>query len=1361
MDILEDRVVPTFTLSNPGTQLGYDGDAVNMSLTAHNSSLHTLSYSATNLPAGLSVSAGTFSNGVGSAIISGTIASNADAPNPFSVTITATDTNTNATVSQTFSWHVLPTTVTLTQPNDQINCDGDVVSLHLSASDNAHHALTYAESGLPAPLSINANTGIISGTIGSNDTLQAYSVTVTATDGAAGVSASKTFNWTLVAIEAVLSNPGDQSNSDGDTVSLTIVAKTSYASAGIFTFGETGLPANLSLNNTSGVISGTIANKADQASPYAVTVSVTDTSSQLNANEGFNWTVYHLPATTGASLSVEEGDSIPSIDLSQYASGGDGQPLQVSLVTAPTEGQLIYNGDGTYAYDAPTDWTGTDSFTFQATDGTKTSNVATVTVSVTQYAAVNPDGSYSVLANQTLPEINFAQNDSNANGDPTQIVIVSGPSNGSLIANSDGTYDYTPTTNYVGADVVTVEANGGPQVNVTINVTDEPPIAFPTSYDVNNNGTFTVSSDAGVLASCVDNANNPFNAVLVFGVADGSLTLNSDGSFSYTPTPGFVGTDSFVYAATDGMQQSNSAIVTLNVTADSAPSAGDTSFSVLHDQPLSATAPGLLEYVSDTDGAPLTVALFTGPSDGTLALDSDGTFTYTPASGYVGTDSFTYEAYDGIYYSAPATVTITVTDNAPSAPATYFSTPAGQALSVSASNGVLASAFDVDGDAMTAQLLTPTANGSLTLNSDGSFTYTPTQGFTGNDTFTYAVSDGIMASDPVTCTITVAGNTPVANDDYFATGMNTPLTISGPGVLANDTGGATLSAALDTGPADGSVSLNSDGSFTYTPTSAFTGTDSFTYFAQSSGNQSPTPGIVRIGVGNVTLNLPPAQWTQGPWVFFDAGDYNGSAWQTTSSNVTINGTLNGTTFTPNLRPGTANYFVPGLLVTAPGVPAGTTVGAVNTAQNPLTVTLVVPPNLRLTARGQISLKFSNPTSVNIPTTRDYASPQQLPNNRTDPLLLPINVNLTVPAGFVGYIRLQAQTNGTGKVRIWSDQRKTILLSPGSYALNGANALPATIYVEGTSPTAVALNQQNQGNPAPDFTITVSLVAVIPIGQGAAILGPTISGQATVGVSPVVTNYAIASAQPQGFSNAVNFQNGFTSAAPGQFAQANQAAQFSAQVYDPNAPAQSQAQFVQIMTTWNGAFFGFNNDGFVFVPNRNLPDENWRLSVNGQITAGSNPFDDLGVGPGPFYTTPLPWASSSQAQNQPVYQISNTDSPQLDAAQLRAVGLARGALNGAGFVNQAGFAFNFSDFLVWQMPVPAGSGPLQPTTDTRPATAIFTLAQDTWSFAFQAWGQNANVVANNQSPSVILGNPIRSSEDPKITGPSANSALNIG
>src|SRR5690606_34397942 len=156
---------------------------------------------------------------------------------------------------------------------------------------------------------------------------------------------------------------------------------------------------------------------------------------------------------------------------------------------------------------------------------------------------------------------------------------------------------------------------------------------------------------------------------------------------------------------------------------------------------------------------------------------------------FFGSDAFTYRASDGNTTSALVTVTINVNsvNDAPVAVADGYSTNEDNVLSVSAP-GVLGNDSDAEGTVLTAVLGAGVSNGSLTLNSNGSFTYTPNTNFFGSDSFTYQASDGNVASNPVTVTITIdpVNDAPVAVADGYNTDEDTPLTITAPGVLGND-----------------------------------------------------------------------------------------------------------------------------------------------------------------------------------------------------------------------------------------------------------------------------------------------------------------------------------------------------------------------------------------------------------------------------------------------------------------------------------------------------------------------------------------------------------------------------------------------
>ena len=174
------------------------------------------------------------------------------------------------------------------------------------------------------------------------------------------------------------------------------------------------------------------------------------------------------------------------------------------------------------------------------------------------------------------------------------------------------------------------------------------------------------------------------------------------------------------------------------------------SYSVLHGHTLTVSSPslGVLANDYDTGGLPLTASRQSGPSHGTVSLNSDGTFTYTPTTSYAGSDGFTYSISDGTM-TASTTVTIEVTDNRPVAGNDSYAVAHNHTLTVSNPLlGLLANASDADSDALTASRYTTPSHGSVTVNTDGTFTYTPTTGYIGSDNFMYSVSDGALSARP-------------------------------------------------------------------------------------------------------------------------------------------------------------------------------------------------------------------------------------------------------------------------------------------------------------------------------------------------------------------------------------------------------------------------------------------------------------------------------------------------------------------------------------------------------------------------------------------------------------------------------------
>jgi len=238
-----------------------------------------------------------------------------------------------------------------------------------------------------------------------------------------------------------------------------------------------------------------------------------------------------------------------------------------------------------------------------------------------------------------------------------------------------------------------------------------------------------------------DAAGNPLGS-LSLGERVGGIDVGPDGNVYFTrrTTTGL----GFIYGANTN------------------PTASDDAYSTDFGAALSVPAPGVLGNDSDGEGDGLVAGLVDDVEHGNLTLNPDGSFTYTPTAGYVGNDSFTYTADDGqarvaaFAPSSPATVTITVLPPPNVAPVAQNDAYNAQgSLTVGAALGVLANDSDANGDALTVAIDSGPRKGALALSPDGAFTYTPRARFSGTDSFTYVVSDGVE-TDTGSVAITVA-----------------------------------------------------------------------------------------------------------------------------------------------------------------------------------------------------------------------------------------------------------------------------------------------------------------------------------------------------------------------------------------------------------------------------------------------------------------------------------------------------------------------------------------------------------------------------------------------------------------------------
>ena len=237
---------------------------------------------------------------------------------------------------------------------------------------------------------------------------------------------------------------------------------------------------------------------------------------------------------------------------------------------------------------------------------------------------------------------------------------------------------------------------------------------------------------------------------------------------------------------------------------------------------------GVLANDFDPEGVHLRATKQSDPMHGTVRFNPDGSFSYKPKAGYLGPDHFSYSASDGTN-EITTTVLLEVhgLNRAPTATLDQYDTQKNTPLNVDARHGVLANDTDPDTSKPTADLMATTAHGTLTFNLDGSFSYAPQAGFSGNDTFTYRASDGVDYTKVTRVIIQVGrpNSPPVAVNDAYTTTRDTPLTVDAArGILANDNdpdGNPLRIASISTSVAGSKLALNPDGSFSLTPPAGF------------------------------------------------------------------------------------------------------------------------------------------------------------------------------------------------------------------------------------------------------------------------------------------------------------------------------------------------------------------------------------------------------------------------------------------------------------------------------------------------------------------------------------------------------------
>ncbi|WP_395347358.1 Ig-like domain-containing protein [Variovorax sp. UC122_21] len=587
------------------------------------------------------------------------------------------------------------------------------------------------------------------------------------------------------------------------------------------------------------------------------------------------------PETIGA---VEDTPlTIPVGTLLANDTDVDGNPLTITSVQDATNGTVSLVG-GNVVFTPAANYNGPASFSYTVSDGQGGSSTVTVTVNVgaVNDAPVAGNDIATTPINTPLANIPVLANDTDVDGDPLTVTGASlnNPAQGTVTVNADGTLNFTPAANVTGPVVISYTVSDGKggtdTATLTVNVGANTP---PDSADATISGTedtpvvlgtanfaFT-DADAGQALANVRIDTLPANGTLLLdgvAVATGQVISAADiaaGRLSFVPAANGNGTGyaSFSFSVQDsgGAFDTTPNRISFDIApVNDAPVGTPDTVNAVEDTPLTIPASALLGNDSDADGDTLTITSVQGAVNGTVSLVG-GNVVFTPNANYNGPASFTYTVSDGNGGSSTVTVTVNVAaaNDAPMASPDTVAATEDTPLTIP-SSVLLGNDTDVDGDALSIVSVQDATNGTVSL-VGGNVIFTPAANYNGPASFTYTVSDGQGGTSTVTVTVNVGAvnDAPVAGNDIASTPINTPL--ANIPVLANDSDvdgdSLTVTSATLNNPAQGSVSINADGTLNFTPASNVTGAVVISYMI-SDGNGGTATATLTVNVG---ANTPP------------------------------------------------------------------------------------------------------------------------------------------------------------------------------------------------------------------------------------------------------------------------------------------------------------------------------------------------------------------------------------------------------------------------------------------------------------------------------------------------------------------------
>ncbi|MEM8772430.1 MAG: Ig-like domain-containing protein [Pseudomonadota bacterium] len=518
-------------------------------------------FSATGLPPGLTINPAT-------GVISGALTSDASAAEPYVVTVTLDD-GEGGSASDTFVFSVNNLNPGLVeQIANQNGSDGEVIAdvdVSGNFNDPDGDPLTFTADGLPPGLTIDTMTGVISGAIDSSASQGGpYSVTITASDGTNEIVDA--FIWNVANPAPVLvGDAPDQTNTDGDMVSLDISNFFNDPDNDGLLFSAEGLPAGLSIDPATGVISGTIPNDASASGPFSITITATDGDGDA-VSTAFTWNIENIPPSAAGEpedLANDDGEAV-SIGFADFFNDSDNDPivytaegLPPGLTINPATG--VISGEIAPGASADGPYTPIVTATDNAGDAASVTFVWTVTNTL-------PEGVTDSIAAQEDTPVTFdpTTNDIDPDGDTLTVTAINGidvaprdavtlDGGGTVVVNPDGTLTFTPAPDANGQtsfSYTAIDGDGGvTTATVTIDVTpqpDAPRIAVAPADQIGTEGeeieidasTFFVDADGDTLTFTAEGLPEGLSIDPVTGLITGEPAsgVSLDGPFDITIT---------------------------------------------------------------------------------------------------------------------------------------------------------------------------------------------------------------------------------------------------------------------------------------------------------------------------------------------------------------------------------------------------------------------------------------------------------------------------------------------------------------------------------------------------------------------------------------------------------------------------------------------------------------------------------------------------------------------------------------------------------------------------------------------------------------------------------------------------------